>query len=413
MAPSSLAQPGHGQVIATGEAREYPPSLHVERDWSSREFLIEYYKAGGGDEEAIEEKIAELMEKGEECRDLSPFLLGRVKEAEEIVPGQVITIMQPPAGALTRFTENPVLVPIKEHSWESKYVLNPGAIKLRGKTYLVYRAVGEDNVSRLGLAASEDGFKFTERLEEPIFEPKGKSEERGCEDPRLTLIGDRIYMLYTAYDGVVAQIAAASIKVNDFLDYRWRAWHRHGLVFPGFTDKDGTLFPEQFNGTFTMLHRVDPHIWIIFSSHLRCPWSRKKHKILAGTTSGMMWDGKIIGAGAQPIKTKYGWLLITHGVDYSNVYRLGLMLLDLADPTTILYRSPNPILEPVERYEVGEIGKGWVPNVVFTCGAVTRDGEKETLDADDEVLVYYGSADSVIGVASARLDKLIPVSIPK
>jgi len=122
----------------------------------------------------------------------------------------------------------------------------------------------------------------------------------------------------------------------------------------------------------------------------------------------MAWDGRKIGAGAPPIKTEYGWLLITHGVDHAHVYRLGVMLLDLADPSILLYRSPNPILEPRERYEVGEAGKCWVPNVVFTCGAVPREDNKEILDAEDEVLVYYGAADSVISVATARIAELIP-----
>jgi len=391
-----------------GKGLPPPLSQHVERDWSSREFLTEYFKAGGGKEEAIEEKIIGLMEEGREWEDLAPMLLGEVKEAEGVVPEKIVTPEQPPAGALSRFAANPIVEPIKEHPWESKSVFNPGVINLEGKVYLIYRAWGEDNISRLGLAVSEDGFKFTERREEPIFEPKRRSETKGCEDPRLTLIDGRLYMVYTAYDGLVAQIALASIGVDDFLNYRWEAWRRHGLVFPGFTDKDGTLFPERFDGRFAMLHRVDPHIWITFSSHLRCPWPRKEHKIVAGPATGMTWDGRKIGAGAQPIKTKYGWLLITHGADHTHVYRLGVMLLDLSDPRIPLYRSPNSILEPTEKCEIGEPGTHCVPNVVFTCGAVPREGNKEILDAEDEVLVYYGAADSVVAVATAKVADLIP-----
>jgi predicted GH43/DUF377 family glycosyl hydrolase len=390
--------------------RGLPPPLsqHVERDWSSREFLTEYFKAGGGKEEAIEEKIIDLMEEGREWEDLASMLLGEVKEAEGVMPEKIVTSGQPPAGALSRFVANPIVEPIKKHPWESKSVFNPGVINLEGRIHLIYRALGEDNISRLGLAVSEDGFKFTQRLENPIFEPERKSEARGCEDPRLTLIDGRLYMVYTAYDGLVAQIALASIGVDDFLNYRWGAWHRHGLVFPGFTDKDGTLFPERFDGRFAMLHRVDPHIWITFSSHLRCPWPRKEHKIVAGPATGMTWDGRKIGAGAQPIKTKYGWLLITHGSNHTHVYRLGVMLLDLSDPRILLYRSPNSILEPTEKCEIGEPGTHCVPNVVFTCGAVPREGNKEMLDAEDEVLVYYGAADSAVAVATAKVADLIP-----
>ncbi|MFC1901013.1 glycosidase [Chloroflexota bacterium] len=393
-----------------GKGLPTPLSLHVERDWSSSSYLTEYYTAAGGSEEEIEETIIKLMGEGREWMDLVPILLGSVEEAGGIIPTQTTILQQPPVNALSRFGEGPMLEPVKEHVWESRCVLNTGAINLNGKVYLVYRAVGKDDVSRLGLAVSEDGLKVSERLEDPIFEPERKSEIWGCEDPRLTLINDRVYMLYTAYDGIVAQIAMASISVDNFINYNWSGWRRHGLVFPGFVDKDGALFPEKFDGKYAILHRVDPHIWITFSTHLRCPWSRKEHKILAGSTSGMMWDGDKIGAGSQPIKTKYGWLLITHGVDESHVYRLGVMLLDLADPKILLYRSPNPILEPVKKYEVGE-SDSWVPNVVFTCGAVAVEGNKEILDADDEVIVYYGAADTVVGVATARVYDLIPAEV--
>ncbi|MFC1947646.1 glycosidase [Chloroflexota bacterium] len=385
-----------------------PLSLHVERDWSSYDFLAEYYKATGGKEEDIDKEIVELMGQGRESEDLAPILLGSTQDADAIVQMEFDSSQQPPAGTLVRYDGNPILKPIKEHSWESRYVLNPGAIRLDGKVFLVYRAFGQDKISRLGLAVSEDGFNFTERLDKPIFEPHNKNEEKGCEDARLTIIGDRIYMLYTAYSNVVAQIGMASIHVNDFINYNWKGWERHGMVFPGFSNKDGVLFPKQFNDKYIMLHRVDPHIWITSSLHMSCPWPRKEHRILAGSTYGMMWDGKKIGGGTQPIETKYGWLLITHGVDYFRFYRLGILLLDLTDPTVIIYRSPNAILEPTEKYEEGEVGSDWVPNVVFTCGAVPRHNGKEVLDADDELLVYYGAADSVIGVATARVGDLIP-----
>jgi predicted GH43/DUF377 family glycosyl hydrolase len=385
-----------------------PLSLHVERDWSSHDFLEEYLRASGGKEAVIDEKIAELMEQGREWEDLAPILLGTAREADAIMQMEPIIPGQAPARNLARFDGNPVLRPIEEHPWESKYVLNPGAIRLRGKIYLLYRAVGGDGISRLGLAVSEDGFRFTQRLEKPVFAPEGRSEAMGCEDPRLTLIGDRVFMLYTAYDGTIAQIGMASIEVDGFVNHRWQAWRRHGMVFPGSANKDGALFPEQFNGKYAMLHRVDPHIWITFSPHLRCPWPRTEHEILAGATYGMLWEGKKIGAGAQPIKTRYGWLLITHGVDYLKIYRLGVLLLDLLDPTVVIYRSPNPVLEPASTYEVGEPDRDWVPNVVFTCGAVPMEGEKETLEAEDELLVYYGAADSVICVATATVGDLIP-----
>jgi len=156
-----------------------------------------------------------------------------------------------------------------------------------------------------------------------------------------------------------------------------------------------------------MYHRIIPSIWIAFADTLEAPWPKEKHYIVLGTRSGMMWDALKIGAGAQPLKTKYGWLLIYHGVDYSLCYRLGVFLTALDDPTEVLYRSPNPVLEPETSYEVGVFGQSWVPNVVFTCGAVPAE-DKEILSAEDEILVYYGGADTVIGVASATVGDLIP-----
>ena len=122
----------------------------------------------------------------------------------------------------------------------------------------------------------------------------------------------------------------------------------------------------------------------------------------------MAWDGRKIGAGAQPLKTKYGWLLLTHGADHAHVYRLGGMLLDLTDPTVILYRSPNPILEPREVFEVGEAGKSMVRNVVFTCAAVPQEDNEEVLDVEDKILVYYGAADTTICIATGKIADLIP-----
>ena len=125
-----------------------------------------------------------------------------------------------------------------------------------------------------------------------------------------------------------------------------------------------------------------------------------------GAASGRMWDSLKIGAGAQALKTKYGWLLICHGVNNNYVYRLGVLLVDLNNPQKVIYRSPNPILEPEEDYEIGLSG-AWVPNVVFTCGAVAGS-DKDILGDDDEILVYYGAADTSIGVATATLADLIP-----
>jgi predicted GH43/DUF377 family glycosyl hydrolase len=324
----------------------------------------------------------------------------------EVMPEQLPRPAEPEAGKLVRFSGNPILRAVRDHAWESRYVFNPGAIRLDGKVYIAYRACGDDEVSSIGLALSSDGLRIDERLTNPVLKPQEEWEKRGCEDPRLTLIEGRIHMLYTAYSSIAAQIALASMDLDDFLSYRWDRWERCGLAFPGFEDKDATLFPVKFDGRFVMYHRIEPSIWISTSKYIGCPWPREDHRILVGPGAGMSWDGFKIGGGSQPIKTRYGWLLIYHGVDHAFVYRLGVLLVALDDPGTVLYRSPNPILEPEESYELGEPGR-YVPNVVFTCGAVPAT-DKQVLDDDDEVVVYYGAADTVACAARAKVSDLIP-----
>ena len=386
-----------------------PLSLHVERDWATREFLVELLKALGDNEEIIDQRIIQLIGQGMESENLARLVLPGWQSVQEVLPKQRPRPAEPEAGKLRRFTGNPILKAIPDHHWESKYIFNPGVLRLEGKIYILYRACGEDEISHIGLAISSDGLHIDERLDSPIFEPEEEWERKGCEDPRLVLIGERIYMLYTAYSSIAAQIALASIDLKDFLNRRWNKWQRHGLAFPGFDDKDATLFKDTFDGRYVMYHRIEPSIWISSSGQLDCPWPREDHRILMGPGAGMAWDGFKIGGGSEPIKTEYGWLLIYHGVDQSFVYRLGVLLVKLDDPGQLLYRSPNPILEPEEFYEVG--GEGYyVPNVVFTCGAIPKV-DKEILGEDDEILVYYGAADTVACVATAKVSDLIPEEI--
>ena len=384
-----------------------PLSLLIERRWFNGELFLRCYEKIGGSREEIYAKIVEMIGQGRESEDLAILYLEAPKMDKKVILQQKLEKELAPARQLKRSPFNPLLTPIKENHWESRYVLNCGAVRLDSFVHIFYRAVGEDGVSRLGLAKSRDGLQIDERLPEPVFVPEHESEKMGCEDPRLVTIEDRVYMLYTAYDGITPQIALASIAVDDLLNHRWHCWHRHGLVFPGLPNKDAILFPEKFNGKLAMYHRIIPSIWIAFADTLDAPWPKEGHYIVLGTRSGMMWDALKIGAGAQPLKTKYGWLLIYHGVDYSLCYRLGVFLTSLHDPTEVLYRSPNPILEPETSYEVGVSGQSWVPNVVFTCGAVSAQ-DKDILEAEDEIFVYYGGADTVIGVASATVGDLIP-----
>lgn len=373
----------------------------VENRWFNHDFLETLYLELGYDPENIMQLVYRMILAGKSNQNLLDTLLPtRPKDVTVVV--QETT--NQPSKNLIRYPGNPLLEPIEENPWEAKYVLNTGALRFGDKVYLFYRGVGHDGISHIGLAIT-DGYKVLERLPEPIFSPSTPEERMGCEDPRCVVVEDKIVMLYTAYDGNLAQIAAASLTLENFLAGNYRAWKREGLAFKNIWDKDAILFPERIGGKYIVYHRIEPSIWVTYSKEIKFP-IKEKHAIILGPRPGRMWDSLKIGAGAQPLKTRYGWLLIYHGVDYNYVYSLGVLLVDLQDPQRVIYRSPNPVLQPEEDYEVGLSG-AWVPNVVFTCGAVS-DKDKDMLDDDDLVMVYYGAADTSIGVATATVADLIP-----
>jgi predicted GH43/DUF377 family glycosyl hydrolase len=164
---------------------------------------------------------------------------------------------------LRRFVSNPVLRPRRENAWESKLVFNPATVYHNGLVHLLYRAVGEDNISRIGYAVSKNGFEFF-RLDKPAFTPRGILESKGCEDPRLVCLDDRFYMTYTSYSAKGPKVSLAS--TNNFLQ-----WDRYGVILPDVDDKDAVLFPEKIKGKYAMFHRpmIPPRsIWIAFSRDL-------------------------------------------------------------------------------------------------------------------------------------------------
>ncbi len=387
-----------------GQGVPTPLSSHVEEKWFNQDLLEDIYKELGYDIAGIETGVTQLIGEGRASENVLDALLGIRPKDVTVVAQEAIAY--PPAKPLIRYQGNPILNPIKDHYWESKYVLNAAALRIDDRVYILYRAYGDDEVSRIGMAVS-DGFKILERLPDPIFIPVNEKEKKGCEDPRTVIIDDEIYMMYTAYDGVIAQISAASIKVEDFLQRRFDRWIRKGLAFKDVWNKDAILFPEKIQGKYVIYHRIEPSIWVSYMDKLEFPVPRERHAIIMGPRSGRMWDSLKIGSGTQPIKTRYGWLMIYHGVDRQMVYRLGVILVDLNNPELLIYRSPNSILQPEEDYEIGSGTGSWVPNVVFTCGAVAASN-KEILDDNDEILVYYGAADTHIGVATATLADLIP-----
>jgi beta-1,2-mannobiose phosphorylase / 1,2-beta-oligomannan phosphorylase len=315
---------------------------------------------------------------------------------------------------LAKHIDNPILAPNGENEWEAFNTFNPAAVYAGGKVHIIYRAQGYDYVSMIGYAASKDGIHIDERLDEPVYKPSQPFEFTpnvnvggqtfmsgggygGCEDPRVTLIDNKVYMTYVAYDGWrPPRIALTSIDVDDFLNHRW-FWEKPVLISPpNIVDKSGCIFPEKVNGKYVVLHRIFPNILLDYVDDLNfdgSTWLKGEYSIKIRED---MWDSRKIGAGAPPIKTKDGWLLIYYAVDDKDAgrYKIGAMLLDLNDPTKVLHRSNQPILEPTHRYE----NEGFKPGIAYPCGAVAIRGI---------LYVYYGGADSVVCVATANLDTFL------
>lgn len=299
---------------------------------------------------------------------------------------------------LRRLSDQPILEPIPQHSWESAAVFNCGVACHQDEVVMIYRAsdrgfatLGDPHpngsnkfTGSFGYAVSEDGIHFT-RNAAPIFQGQGDQEAWGVEDPRLSKIGDTYYMLYTAFGGRSWDDHRIAMATSKDL----KTFERRGVVLDE-PNKDAGLLEEKVNGKYMLFHRRMPHIWSAFSEDLE-KWHG--HRVLMETLPGG-WEENKIGIAGQPIATRQGYLMIYHAVDNRKVYRLGAALLDGEDPTKVVRRLPRPILEPERTWE----RVGHVPNVVFSCGQVIKDGF---------LYVYYGGADKVIGVAGIEVDRIV------
>lgn len=304
---------------------------------------------------------------------------------------------------MTRSDKNPIISPRHGFAWEAGGTINPAAIELDGKIYLIYRAVSDKNVSSFGLAITKDGFNIDERLDKPIYEGHAAFETRanedsnfGVEDPRITEIKGRLYINYTGYNGTVPRVAVISIDTKDFINRKFDKWSKPEAISPDYIDdKDSCIMPETIGGKYMIFHRIGTNICADFVESLEFKHPITKCIEILGPRHGM-WDGAKVGVSNPPIKTKKGWLLFYHGISSNKTYRVGAILLDLKDPTMILARTTAPIFEPKESYEMS----GVVPHVVFPCGAVVRG---------DTILMYYGAGDSVIGVATASMTEIMDI----
>ena len=294
---------------------------------------------------------------------------------------------------LRRWECNPIIT-LENVPYHCNTVFNGTPVKFSGMYLLLLRVEGQQGYSFFCLARSEDGFHFSVD-EQPCMLPAEQEpfklwEENGLEDPRLTAIDGRFYIMYTAVSRYGHRIALAA--TDDFENFE-----RIALVSgPG--NKDGVLFPEKINGYYARLDRPIGNdigsIWISYSPDL-INWGRSE---LVISPRPRYWDSTRVGASVPPICTERGWLEIYHGFKMTSagpIYRIGTVMLDLDNPARVLGRCLSPVLSPRKEYErIGDVG-----NVAFASGAIVED--------DGEVKVYYGAADTSICVASAHIDELM------
>lgn len=316
---------------------------------------------------------------------------------------------------LKKFLNNPIIKPLKKRFWESKAVFNTGVFTEGGKVHFIYRAVGEEEVSVWGYAKSSDGLHIDEREKNPILSPLlwGKKNQffqlslpfyfsggglfGGFEDPRVTKLDERIYVTFTFFDGYRPPgVGLTSIKKEDFLMKKWR-WQKPVLISPpGEIHKNWAIFPEKINGKYAIIHSLSPRILIDYFEDLDFKGKFFIKSYYDGEPQEAIWEERIRGIGPPPIKTNEGWLIFYHAMDKDqpHFYKIGAMLLDLKDPTRILYRCSRPVLEPDQNYEL----EGIKPGIVYSCGGVVFQ---------KRIFLYYGGADTVVCAAYAFLDDFL------
>ncbi|MCS6874571.1 MAG: hypothetical protein N2Z23_11065 [Pyrinomonadaceae bacterium] len=297
-----------------------------------------------------------------------------------------------------RYQGNPILT-AADWTYPANTVFNPGATLLPdGSTLLLVRVEDRRGISHLTVAKSKDGVTNWEIDRGPTFSPDPENypeEIWGVEDPRITWIEElnKYAVVYTAYSTSGPLVSLA--LTEDF-----RHFERQGAIMPP-EDKDAALFPRRFQGRWALIHRpisnypmTKANIWISFSPDLK-HWG--DHSVLLEARRGAWWDANKIGLSPPPIETEEGWLIIYHGVKNTPagcLYRLGLALLDLEDPRRVVVRGDEWVFGPDEPYEqMGDVG-----DVVFPCGVITKG---------DELFIYYGAADTCIGLAKASIRELI------
>ena len=335
---------------------------------------------------------------------------------------------------MIEITKHGVLLEKRGVGFECEGVINPGVIKDQTGIHLFYRAVGLGNYSTIGYCKLKNPLEIEYRNDMPILFPQYDFECNGMEDPRITKIEDEYFLTYTAYDGTNALGALAVSKdlimfnkagiivpevlFNEFIHLvqlggsinekylRYNASEKQesrrdkkALLW----DKNVIFFPRRIDGKLWFLHRIRPDIQIVSIETIdelnNTFWQNyfldfKKHILLSPVHD---FEVSYVGGGCPPIETKFGWLLIYHGVHDSvtgYIYSACAALLDLQYPDKEIARLPYVLFKPEFDWEL----KGVVNNVCFPTGAIVED---------DILYIYYGAADEHVACVSLHLPKLL------
>lgn len=334
---------------------------------------------------------------------------------------------------ITRCPENPIVRP-GLYEWRMAATFNPAVIYDGGKFYMYERAAGGLRPFHcyIGMLESDDGVHFRHVSDKPVITPEMCGSKYGSvQDPRIVKIDGYYYITFAyrpyAWSSHPTGIGVPESHQSEFPGFSGRDeenqsrsgiavskdrvhWEIVGWVNPpGIDDRNVILFPEKIDSRFAVLRRPSgfvgtntqhgdeqPCIRISYSKDLKS-WSEPQVVI----QPQFKWEDNRIGGSTPPIRTDKGWLMLYHGVENLNsasrrvVYRLGAAILDLADPTKVIARCPDYIMEPETYYEKFGLT---IPNVIFPTAAVVKDGL---------LYIYYGVCDTAIAMATVAIKDLV------
>ena len=233
----------------------------------------------------------------------------------------------------------------------------------------------------------EVSFAPESRVSERVMFPASPTQTNGIEDARFVLFKNddgstAYYATYTAYDGKVT--LPQLVQTPDFLDFKFIT-----LNGPAVQNKGMALFPRKVNGLYAMISRQDnENIYLMYSDHLHF-WY-EADLILKPTYP---WEFVQLGNCGSPLETEAGWLVLSHGVGAMRKYCVGAFLLDRNDPTKVIGRLPEPLLKPTETER-----EGYVPNVVYSCGALIHNRE---------LILPYAMSDYATSFATISVDEIL------